>query len=202
MVNRIREARKRKGLTMKELGNRLGLAESTISQYETGKREPDNETLLKIGEILGVSVGYLLGEDIASQNIIPCLPSHKAPIVGVIPAGYPIFAQEDIEGYADIPYTDEENYFFLRVSGNSMEPMIHTGDLVLIRKQRYAEDNQIIAARVNGDEATLKRYRRCGDKVFLLPENPSYDPYVVSVGDFDIGEASIIGIALETRHKL
>lgn len=60
MKNRIRELRKQNKMTLKELGNKLGLAESTISQYETGKREPDNETLLKLGEIFGVSVGYIL----------------------------------------------------------------------------------------------------------------------------------------------
>lgn len=61
MQNRIREIRKALGLTMKELGEKVDVAESTISQYETGKRQPDNETLLKLGEVLDVSVGYLLG---------------------------------------------------------------------------------------------------------------------------------------------
>lgn len=63
MNNRIRELRKQRGLTMKQLGNVVGLAESTISQYETGKREPDNETLLKISEYFSVTVGYLIGAD-------------------------------------------------------------------------------------------------------------------------------------------
>lgn len=61
MQNRIREIRKQHGITMKQLGQELGLGESTISQYETGKRQPDNETLLKISEYFDVTVGYLLG---------------------------------------------------------------------------------------------------------------------------------------------
>lgn len=61
MNNRIRELRKERKLTMKQLGERLGLAESTISQYETGKREPDHKTLVKISEFFHVSVDYLLG---------------------------------------------------------------------------------------------------------------------------------------------
>ena len=61
MGNRIRELRKRKGITMKQLGEVVDLAESTISQYETGKRQPDNETLLRLGEYFEVTVGYLLG---------------------------------------------------------------------------------------------------------------------------------------------
>lgn len=63
MRNRIRELRKDRGYTMKQLGEMLDLAESTISQYETGKRQPDNETLLKLGEIFEVTVGYLLGAE-------------------------------------------------------------------------------------------------------------------------------------------
>ena len=61
MENRIRELRKARKMTMKQLGTVIGVAESTISQYETGKREPDNETLLRLGEFFGVTVGYLLG---------------------------------------------------------------------------------------------------------------------------------------------
>jgi len=63
MKNRIRSLRKAAGLTMKQLGVIIGVAESTVSQYETGKREPDLETLLKLGEYFGVTVDYILGND-------------------------------------------------------------------------------------------------------------------------------------------
>lgn len=56
----LRAARKSKGLTMKELGEKVGVSESAISQYETGKREADFETILKIGEVLDCSIDYLL----------------------------------------------------------------------------------------------------------------------------------------------
>jgi transcriptional regulator with XRE-family HTH domain len=60
----LKDARKAKGMTMKELGEIIGVAESTISQYEAGKRQPDFEILLKLGETLNVSVDYLLGRDL------------------------------------------------------------------------------------------------------------------------------------------
>lgn len=63
MNNRIRELRKKRKMTMKQLGDVLDLAESTISQYENGKRQPDYETLLRLGEFFGVSVGYILGAE-------------------------------------------------------------------------------------------------------------------------------------------
>jgi transcriptional regulator with XRE-family HTH domain len=55
-------------MTMKQLGAEIGVAESTVSQYETGKREPDNETLLRIGELFNVTVGYLLGAEEEKEN--------------------------------------------------------------------------------------------------------------------------------------
>lgn len=61
MQNRIRELRKQRGMTMKELGKIIGAAESTVSHYETGRRQPDNETLFILGEFFEVSVDYLLG---------------------------------------------------------------------------------------------------------------------------------------------
>ncbi|MBE6959942.1 MAG: helix-turn-helix transcriptional regulator [Ruminococcaceae bacterium] len=73
MENRIRALRKQRGITMKQLGEVVDLAESTISQYETGKREPDNETLLRISEFFGVTVGYLLG---AEANVSQLSDNH------------------------------------------------------------------------------------------------------------------------------
>ena len=58
---KLRELRKNKGITMKELGKLVGVAEAAISQYETGKRQMSNEVLLRLGEFFDVSVGYLLG---------------------------------------------------------------------------------------------------------------------------------------------
>ena len=61
MKNRIRDVRRDRGLTMRELGAVLGVSESAISQYETGKRQPDYESLLRLSEYFNVTVGYLLG---------------------------------------------------------------------------------------------------------------------------------------------
>ncbi len=82
MNNRIRELRKEKGITMKQLGKVVCLAESTISQYETGKRQPDNEALLKMSEYFGVTVGYLLGvEDIKKEAAAPECDSQEKELM-------------------------------------------------------------------------------------------------------------------------
>ena len=173
--DRIRIAREAKGLTQEELGEILGTSKQTIYKYEQNvvTNIPSDKIEL-MATALGVEPAYIMGWDKGAKDIIPFTASHKAPIVGSIPAGYPVLAFEEIEGYADIPYPDEENYFFLRVKGDSMEPKICTGDLVLIRRQDCAEDGQIVAARVNGDEATLKRYKSQKSRIsgiFLSPKS-------------------------------
>lgn len=202
--DKIKIHRKRLGLTQTELGEKLGVKTNAVSKWECNRVEDIPTSKIKaMAALFEVPPSYLIDDDSIPSNAILFSPSYKAPILGSIPAGYPVLAFEDIEGYADIPYSDEENYFFLRVNGESMKNAgIHTGDLVLIRRQKCAEDGQVVAARVNGDEATLKRYKRQGSSVLLLPENPDFEPRIVPIKDFETGDAEIIGIALEVRHAL
>lgn len=197
--------RKRAGYSQTELADKLKISRSAIGMYESGKREPDFETLEALADTFNVNMNTLLGKSDAPipSNAIEYSERHFAPIVGTIPAGYPATALQDIEGYEPIPYPDAENYFFLRVDGYSMiNAGINPGDLVLIRRQDYAEPGQIVACRVNGDEATLKRYRPGSTAVVLMPENSKYEPKVVSAEDFVTGYASILGVAIQVRHNL
>lgn len=195
--------RKRDGMSQKEIAEKVGVSRSTIGMYETGEREPDFETLEALADTFNVNMDTLLGKTHTVSNAIPYEDRHMVPILGSIPAGIPALAIEDIEGYAAVPYRDTDNYFFLRVKGDSMiNAGIYSGDLVLIRRQQSADNGQIIAARVNGDEATLKRFKQQGDMVLLLPENPDYEPRIVPISDFDSGYAQIIGVAIEVRHTL
>lgn len=193
--------RKAKGLTQQELSRILGLSPSSISMYERGEREPSFETMEALADFFNVDMNYLMS-GLPSTAIPYSSSEHLAPILGRIPAGYPCFAASEIEGYSPIDYADTENYFWLRVSGDSMvNAHIFDGDLVLIRRQDCADDGQIVAARVNGDEATLKRFRRSGDTVMLVPENSKYSPIPVPASAFDVGDAAIIGVAVELKRK-
>lgn len=200
---KIKAARESKGMTQEELGAACGSSKQSIYKYERGIiTNIPSDKLEAIAAALDLDPAYIMGWDESPEEAIPYNPAGRAPIVGSIPAGYPVLAVEDIEGYADVPYSDAENYFFLRVSGDSMEPRICLGDLVLIRKQNTADNGQIVAARVNGDEATLKRYKRQGDTVLLLPENQKYNPYVILVSDFENGYAQIFGVVVELRRTI
>lgn len=121
------------------------------------------------------------------------------PVVGQIACGSPNFAEQDIEDYVRLPesLTGKGDFFFLRAKGNSMiEAGINPGDLVLIRKQNYADSGKIAAVLVDGNEATLKRYypEREKGRVRLHPENAEMedmyyeDCYVMGVAVLVIKE--------------
>ncbi len=111
-------------------------------------------------------------------------PAGRIPVVGLVTAGLPILAAENIEGY--IPWEGEAGCFALRVRGESMIGAgILDGDTIVVRPQQTASNGEIVVALL-GDEATVKRFLRKGDEVWLMPENDAFDP-------IDGREAQILG---------
>ena len=119
----------------------------------------------------------LIEMDGMKKRTITLADSHRAdriPIVGVVTAGVPILAVENIEGY--LPWDGEEGCFALRVRGDSMvNAGILDGDTVVIRSQPTANNGEIVVALLD-DSATVKRLQRDGKQIWLLPENPDYKP--------------------------
>lgn len=96
------------------------------------------------------------------------------PVVGNVYAGNPVLSYENIDFYFAFP-KDKDN-FMLRVKGDSMIDVgIFDGDLVLVKKQEYANNNEIVIALVEG-EATVKRFIKNKDAIYLKPENKNYKP--------------------------
>ena len=125
------------------------------------------------------------------------------PIIGEIRAGSPIITNETILGHEFADVDDVDEYFFLKVCGDSMKNIgMVNGSLVLFRKQQYAENGDIVACLVGGDSATVKRFRRSQKNIYLIPENEDYEPIKLSTDDFESGEARILGVALEVKIKL
>lgn len=109
----------------------------------------------------------------------------QIPVVGVVTAGLPILAVENQEG--TMAWEGDPSCFALRVRGDSMiNAGILSGDKVVVRPQQTADDGQIVVARI-GEEATVKRLSRKKGQIWLLPENPNYEP-------IDGSEAELIGI--------
>jgi repressor LexA len=196
-MNKMREIRRSKKLTMKELGNLVGVSESTISLYETGKHEPDIITMGRIADALSVSVDELLGRDtLGVLGILPVTP-RAVPILGEIACGVPITAEQNIEGYADLPEGVRAD-FALRCKGDSMEPTFLDGDLVLIRHEGDVSDGRIAAVLLDAEtdtEATLKRVHHVPGGLILIPDNQKkYGPRTFQGSE--AAKIKILGVAV------
>lgn len=113
------------------------------------------------------------------------------PLLGRIAAGTPILAAEHVEEVLPLPVDLVGNgpVFLLEVKGDSMVGAgILEGDLVAVRSQKDAQNGEIVAALVDGEEATVKRFRRDGNKVVLESANPDYAPMVFTEGVEIVGK--------------
>lgn len=141
------------------------------------------EIMQAVGLKSTASVHYHLSElhkeglitvDGTKNRAITLQEQRGLPIIGIVTAGQPILAQENIEGY--LPWEGDEGCFVLRVRGESMIGAgILDGDKLVVHPQQTADNGQIVVALL-GDEATVKRLRLRNGQVWLMPENPDYSP--------------------------
>ena len=113
----------------------------------------------------------------------------SVPIVGEIACGRPITAEQNVEGYADLPDGCHAD-FALRCKGDSMEPTFEQGDLVLIRQTPDFQNGQIAAIGIEG-EATLKHIYQQGDQIICVSENHAYTPQT-----FPAQDVTVYGLAV------
>lgn len=198
---RIFEARKNKKITRKEIADFLGVHETTIKRYEDGdtKKLP-TDRLEKIAKYLNTSIDYLMGwEDEAKESN----QGIKVPVLGAVPAGIPISAIEDIIDYEEIPqsWSNQGDFFGLRIKGNSMYPKLENGDVVIVKKQSTADNGDVVIAMVNGDDATCKRYKRMDAGIMLTSDNSEYSPMFYTNEQVQSLPVTIIGKVVESRKK-
>lgn len=107
----------------------------------------------------------------------------EIPVVGVVTAGQPILAVEDVEEYFPLPpdlKSDAGELFMLKVHGESMiNAGILDGDEVIVRKQSTANNGEIVVAMTEDNEATVKRFYKENDHYRLQPENDTMDPIIL-----------------------
>jgi len=158
--------------SVREIGAAVGLRSTASVSYHL-------QQLQGKGQLLGPSAKG------KKRAVVTAVRPGQIPVIGVVTAGLPILAFENQEG--TMAWEGDPGCFALRVRGMSMmNAGILDGDKVVVRPQQTAEDGQIVVARIE-DEATVKRLSRKDGRIWLLPENPAFDP-------IDGSCAEIIGI--------
>lgn len=206
-MKRLKELRIASGETQADIASMLGITRAAYTNIENEKREPDYETLKKLANHYSVSIDYLLDNSIDFFSNSPPAPSRPGskwiPVLGRVAAGTPIEAVEDILDYEEIDAKTAASgeYFALQIKGQSMEPRIKDGDVVIIRKQNDCNSGDIAVVLVNGDEATVKRIKKRPEGIMLIPSNPAYEPMFYSNEDIEKLPVKIIGKVIELRAK-
>jgi len=192
-MKNLKTFRELKGYTQKEFAMLCKIAPSTYNQYETGKRQPDIETLELIANKLEISIDQIVGRRTGI----------KVPVFGQVAAGIPISAIEDIIDYEEIPEDLAKlgEYFGLIIKGDSMEPRMTTGDVVIVRVQQTAETGDVAIIRISGEEATCKKIKKTPEGIMLISLNPEYEPMFYSNKDIEQLPVEIIGKVVELRAK-
>lgn len=218
--SRIKSRRIELDMTQGDIAEAIGVAVSTIQRYEAGSIQKIKLPVVEaVARCLCVNANWLVGKSEIKEspvserialstlsttedmpnNVTP-IATDRIPLVGRIACGEPILAEEHIEDHVDLPRHIKAD-FALECSGDSMIGAgIRDGDIVYIRKQPTVENGEIAAVVIDGEEATLKRFYRSGNKVTLSAENPAYDPFVY-VGE-EINTIRIVGRAVGFTHKL
>lgn len=192
MTSIIKDRREELGYTLAEVADAVGVKASTVLRWENGNiKNMRRDKIEALCRKLRLSPAELLGMPGDPPEVLPLPKTNPVPVIGEIACGVPALAEQNHIGTAAVPEGISAD-FALIARGDSMTgARINNGDIVFIRRQPTVEHGQIAAVRI-GSEATLKRVRFAGRQVVLWPENPAYEPIMVTE-DMDV---EIMGLAV------
>lgn len=194
----IREYRNMAGLSQKELARKLGIGQSTLSQYEIGTRRLDTDIAKSLADIFGVSLDDIYGYRPADSK-----KPFMVPVLGYIRAGIPLDAVEEILDYEEVDpaMAAKGDLFALRVKGDSMEPRIREGDVIICAETPCVESGTVAVVLVNGNEATVKKVVKHKEGLSLVAFNPAYSPMFYTNEECETLPVRIVGRVIELRGK-
>lgn len=194
----LRKLRLEKGLTQAELSRIVNVTPKAISFYENNQRDPDNEMLKTFANIFGVSIDYLLDNEVVTHKEF-----RRINVYGEVPAGIPIEAIEDVQDFEDISFKEfdkNKQYIGLKVKGDSMYPKYLEGDTIIVEVSPECESGEDAVVYVNGYDATLKKViKNSNGSITLVPLNTNYSPRTYGDNDETI---TILGIVKQIRRNI
>lgn len=199
----INERRKQLNLTLKEIADYVGVSEATVSRWESGNiANMRRDRIAALAQILKVSPIDIMGVT-DDDNYDDSIKSVQIPVLGRVKAGIPMTAIESIIDYEEISQEQARTgeFFGLQIKGDSMEPKISEGDVVIVRKQETVENGEIAVVLINGDDATVKKFYKTDAGIKLVSTNPTYDPFFFTPDEVNTLPVLVIGKVVELRAK-
>lgn len=194
----LRHYRKQKGLTQQQVADLMGIAKSTYSGYETGRRQPGVEEVKQLAKIFMVSGDDIIGNGLFNSRPVP--PQGMLPVIGLASCGKGVIASEDILEYvaADASHCNDEHYY-LEITGDSMAPVFNDGDLVLVHRQTSVDSGDIGVFLVDGEEGYIKKVKYDAENIDLISYNPFY-PTMHFEGP-EVLRVYVLGKVLEQKRR-
>lgn len=185
--------------TRNDMCEALGVKYTTFTDWVKGNSYPRIDKIELMANYFGISKADL----VEKRNSTSTKNGVTINVLGRVAAGIPIDCVEEIidteEITQDMASTGE--FFGLQIHGDSMEPRMKDGDVVIVRQQDDAETDNIVIAVVNGNEATCKRLKKYAEGIALISTNPSYEPMYFSNKEIAEKPVRIIGVVKELRAK-
>lgn len=198
----ITQYRSEHGLSQRQFAMQCSLSNGYISMLERGLNPktqlpltPTLPALKKLATGMGISLSELIsvaddmpvslvsdepenGSNPIPSNVQPMPTMQQIPRIGMIACGDPLLAQQNIEGYDNVPEYVKCDFTLVCRGDSMINARIFDGDIVCIREQPAVENGEIAAVLIDSEEATLKRVKIFDDHIVLEPENPMYKPLV------------------------
>lgn len=186
-------------LPQSEIAKRINVSPQTFNTWIQGKAIPRMGKIQLLADYFKIEKSDLIEEKsntTISQGI-------KIPVLGSVPAGVPITAVEDILDYEEIPqlWANQGEFFALKIKGDSMEPRMQSGDVVIVRQQSSADSGDTVIVLINGDEATCKKLEKTSNGIMLISTNTKYSPMFFSHEEINELPVVILGKVVENRQK-
>lgn len=205
---KIKEARNEKGLTQKQLAEEIikqgkKASNTAIANWESGLNSPDIDTLQVICNILGKDGNYFFDSKQPSIQFKGIDNKRLFPILGEVKAGYDMLSYENVIGYIaiDKDLGDPENYYALKIKGDSMAPILNEDDIVVVHKQNDVENGNVAIILIDDEEATVKRVYKTEKGIKLEAFNPYYPTREFTAEEIKNKPVKIIGKVIEARIK-
>lgn len=188
------------GKQQKDIAKALGFNQKTFNGWCNGLSMPTMGKIQALADYFSIGKSDLVDERVISKTAVT---SYRIPVLGRVAAGLPIEAQQEILDWEEISgeMALDGEYFALQIKGDSMEPRMRNGDVVIVRQQEDADDGDTVIALVDGCDAVCKRLKKYQDGIALVSTNPAYEPMYFSGNEIDITPVKIIGRVMELRAK-
>jgi repressor LexA len=189
--------------TVTEVAAKLEISKQSVSAYLTGARKPKQLLMSAIARVLSVDPLWLAGYNVPKMPKEAPAAGVRVPVYGKVAAGIPIEAIENVEDYEEISpeMAARGKYIALTIHGQSMEPRMNEGDVVIVRLQEDVESGETAIVMVNGGESTCKKIKKTPEGVMLISTNPAFEPMFYSNAQIAELPVRILGKVVELRAK-